>query len=161
MGIEVVADEHDRKQHAIRTAKRSGRTDEILAHEELRREFADDRLDPTTIKNPEKKYRYKIVYDEGRRTRFTNDGYEPVPFNDPAQLPGAKKIEGAQEAAGGLLMRTPMENYEKRVRRAKNRQRLLETGHTEEAKDAINRIARDELRSDAHKDVAFSETREE
>lgn len=161
MGIEVVADERDRKQQAIRTAKRSGNTAEILAHEELRSEFLDDRLDPTAIKNPDPKYRYKIVYDDRRRTRFMNDGYEVVPSNDPAQLPGSKKIDGGQEAAGGVLLRTPMENYQKRVRRAKHRQALMETGHTEQAKDEINRISRNELRSDPHREVAFSESREE
>lgn len=161
MGIEVVADERDRKQEGIRKAKRSGNTAEILANEDLRSEFDDSRLDPTSIRNPDPNFRYKIVYDERRRTRFANDGYETVPSDDPTQLPGAKKIDGGQESAGGLLMRTPMTNYQKRVRRAKNRQKLLEAGHAEQALDEINRIARNELRTQAHRDVAFSETREE
>jgi hypothetical protein len=161
MGTEF-KDERDRQQEAIRKLTQSGRREEILGDPDLRRHFLSDNLDPTMLKHPDPAKRYKLVNKEPRRmARFEAGGYVKVPHNAKTQLPGRLRTEdGGQTNGDNVLMETPVENFERRLKRISNRQKLMEQANIQETRDNINRIARDEMHSPPHRDAAFIEESE-
>lgn len=142
MGVEVTRDEADKKRDEIKARHRTGE------------------IDPTTVKGGDRRFRYRGVNNRPDRiARYETFGYEIVPPDDKAQWEyGNIKKDGMQLRANEqILMRAPMEIYEER--RKKNRDKLTRqiNAGKEMTRERVNKIARDGGLARPHKDAAFVE----
>lgn len=149
MSAYVTEDEIDKRARQFREERRLGKN-----------------VDPTALENPKKKYRYKYVNENRRRTQhYENNGYEIVKVdkNDPkAVRPRGGRItdEGTIRMGDMILMQTPRDNYIDRAAMAKARGDTMAEAFMEDAKEKINRMARDEGRVKRRGGVVFDDSQE-
>lgn len=144
MGITVTADEADRKIQGMReTRKEIARKGGAAAVQELSERVLE--LDRTAIHNPNPRYAYRLANRDhkGRVGVLKGLGYEIVPPSSEEQLVTGIEQDGGQTHGDLVLMRTKVENYERR--RADKRARLeMTTGaFIQQAKENMEKAGRD------------------
>ena len=142
MGIQVTEDEADKRRKEIIARHRSGE------------------IDPTSLVNPNKRFRYRGVNDKPERiARFETYGYEKVPEDDPAQWEfGNVKKDGKQLRNNEqVLMRIPRELYEERIKKNREKQQRMIDAGKEMTKAKVSKMARDAGLARPHKDAGFVE----
>lgn len=150
MSVTVTLDEADKKREYARILQRRKHHDTTT----LRGTHTDahGRTD-----QPDPNFRYKFVNNRARSVaRAKDQGFEVVPQSDPVQTVHGSRKEGAQNLGDGtdvILMREPVELYEMKRAEDEAQQRRLVQGVNEAARENINRMARDEMRTPAHVDV--------
>ncbi len=158
MGVTITEDESDKK---FRQAKELSKevparhARDTGAAEELRMRSAQ--MDRTRLSNPDKKYAYRLANrtkDGERMALLQGLGYEVVPENDKTQLVMSAKKDGAQIQGDLALMRTPIENYEEGVAMRRARWAHMSGDRIIQAKENMNKIARDGGLVGPHKDAA-------
>lgn len=145
MALEVGKDELDKRKEGIKAGAIEPTTNDI-----------------TTILHASKNMRYKWVNNAPSRVaRHKGRGYTIVPLakndTDPKPLVDDWR-EGAYRLGNMVLMHTTQTLYQKRVCEIDERARRREEGSRQQAKDEIDRIARDAGLSKPHQSVVIDET---
>lgn len=159
MGITITADEADKKVEGMRAErKKVASKGGSAALEELAARNVE--LDRTAIHNPDPRYAYRLANREqkGRIGVLKGLGYETVPPSDKAQLVVGIEQDGGQTHGDLVLMRTPVENYERRRARKRALYDMQAGAYIEQAKENIEKIARDGGVARPHTSVTFDES---
>lgn len=150
MGINVTHDEADKQREYQRILQRRRKHDITTlsgTHTDLH----------GRSNQPDPNFRYKFVNKRARAVAKAQTlGFEIVPTSDSTQADYGVHKDGAQQLGEGsdvVLMREPVELYEMKRAEDEERQRQVIQAVNDTARDNINRIARNELRTPAHRDI--------
>lgn len=159
MGITVTADEADKRIEGMREKRKEiARKGGPAAAQEMNDRVLE--LDRTAIHNPNPRYVYRLGNREakGRIGVLKGSGYEVVPPSAEEKLVVGIEQDGGQTHGDLVLMRTPVENYEKRRARKRALYEMQTGAYIEQTKENIEKIARDGGVARAHTSVAFDES---
>lgn len=111
--------------------------------------------DETEVQNRDPRYYYHLARAHPRRLGYwKRNGYEIVPWDAKEQLVGAiKGDDGGQQLGANILMRTPLENAQRRLKRVKMKQDFREGALDNTLRESLNKLARDVGRGPANKDI--------
>lgn len=157
MGITITEDEADKKhrgyaERAKETARRHA-NDTHMADEIAARPLD---FDQTAVVNADPRYVYHLVdrrQDGKMISRRKGQGYETVPADAKEQLAEHAKVDGVQVNGDLVLMRTPVANYERRAAQKRRKWQQMSGDRTAEAKENLNKIARDGGLTKPHQDA--------
>lgn len=159
MGISVSEDEQDKKIRGMREERkeivRRHANDTNAPAEMQAREWQIDR---TAWKNPDPKYAYRLVdrRKEGEKINLRKgQGYEVVPDDAKEQWNASAKVDGCQVQGDLVAMRIPIEQYEEHKALRRRKWQFMSGQRTAEAKENINKIARDAGLVGRHKDAVI------
>lgn len=156
MGIEITKDESEKKREEVREKRKQARKSGDFS--------AAVRFDPTVLNDPDPNYRYKFVNVRTERVaRHQAAGYEIIPAEDPASpivRQATQTKTGGKEYGDMVLMRTPRENYEQRRAKARRKNELWQRKGIDQARERMEKIARDGRLSEAHKSATFDDSKE-
>ena len=147
MGISVTEDEGDKKiRGALETRKEITRRHarDTSAAEEI--EARGDEVDICLVKNGDISKAYRLVNrtkDGEHIARRQGAGYEVTDPKGKARLVGGVVKDDAQVMGDLVLMETPVENYERRRSMRRKRAAQMYSDKMDEAKENINKIARE------------------
>jgi hypothetical protein len=170
--IEVVEDEQDRLVRGMREERReiveraNKKAKSPTRQEDVYDEVWERDLDPTAVKDPSKDHVYywaNRTHSEGERVQiYEGHGYEVVTkAHKERPVVGVWK-EGIGWCRGALiLMRTTRENYERRQRRRRRRLEILSRAALDDARENINKTARDGGLASPHREAFFDNSKEE
>lgn len=157
MGITITEDEFDKKIRGTREARKEmverHKADTNMG-EELN--FRDLELNRTALRNPDPKKAYHMVNrtkDGENIAKRQGEGYICTPADSDTKWIMSVNKDECQVQGDLVLMETSIENYERRRQLKRHRQAMMEGARVEQAKETMNKIARDGGLSGRHKDA--------
>lgn len=134
---------------------------EVVKEEaDKQREMYDDLgadLSQLRMAHPDRRFKW-VNRDIRRTSRHKALGYEYATDKEALPLVAQKDEHGHFIFGDTVLMACPMVRYQHRVARNRRKQELWEGAGREQARENINRIARDEGRVSPHKDIVSDES---
>lgn len=144
MSIRVTEDEVDKKMREIRERVRRG----------------EPGMDRTALvgADPNKRYRW-VTRNPRQQAHRKAQGYQLTKPKSGVEAPAGRIEEGGICLGPDVvLMETSRENYVERLATNKLKQERQERERTEQAREAINKLYRDEMRGKPHKDITFEDS---
>jgi hypothetical protein len=138
-GVSVGKDEADKKIEEIKDRMRRG----------------DPGADLTQVLNADRRYRYRGVNKKPERiARAQARGFEHIPEGSPERWP-VDMGGGGKEMGDQILMREPIEVFKAKDAANKDRQKRQSRQKIDEARENINKMARDAGAVGPHQEAAF------